>query len=194
MLRIRQFYTLAVLTAVEAIRQPICLLLTATCVLLTALTPVLLMHHFGEDGKLARDSGLALHFVFGILIACYTASSCLEREMRTGTASAVLSKPISRETFFLAKFAGTAAVVILFSVCAAIATLLCERVSLKFVFSSERVGFLTDWLLGTVLLAAPVVAFIAAGLMNYFRKRPFESTAFGFLLLMLVELQNLTSC
>ena len=35
MLRIRQFLALAGLTAAETIRQPICLLLTTTCVLLT---------------------------------------------------------------------------------------------------------------------------------------------------------------
>ena len=69
MLRIRQFLTMAGLTAVEAIRQPICLLLTTACVVLTALIPLLTLHNFGEDGKLARDSGLAFHLVFGLLVA-----------------------------------------------------------------------------------------------------------------------------
>jgi hypothetical protein len=186
MLRIRQFCTLAVLTAVEAIRQPICLLLTAACVLLIGLTPVLLLHQFGEDGKLARDSGLALHFVFGIFIACYTASSCLAKEMRTGTASTVLSKPISRETFFVAKFVGIVVVIFLFSSCAAIATLLSERVSMKFSMGPDVVGYITDGLTGGMLLLAPFVAFLLAGLLNNYRKRPFESTAFGLLLAMLI--------
>ncbi len=186
MLRIRQFYTLAVLTAVESIRQPICLLLTTACVLLIGLTPVLLLHQFGEDGKLARDSGLALHFVFGIFIACYTASSCLAREMRTGTASAVLSKPVSREVFFVAKFAGIVVVIFMFSSCAAIATLLSERVSMKFSMEPAVVGYVTDGLTGGMLLLAPFVAFLLAGLLNYYRKRPFESTAFGLLLAMLI--------
>lgn len=186
MLRIRQFYTLAVLTAIEAVRQPICLLLTAGCVLFTALTPLLLMHNFGEDGKLARDSGLALQFVFGLFIACYTASSCLDREMRTGTASAVLSKPISRETFFLAKFAGTVGVIVLFSICSSVSTLLSERVSMKFVYTSEMVGYITDWRMGGLLVAAPFVAFFLAGLLNYYRKRPFESTAFGLMMVVLI--------
>ena len=185
MLKLRQFYTLTVLTVVEAIRQPICLLLTAACVLLTALTPLLLMHHFGEDGKLARDSGLALQFVFGLFVACYTASSCLDREMRSGTASAVLSKPISRDTFFLAKFTGTIFVVVLFSVCSSIATLLSERVSMKFVLES-RIPYLSDNQTGVMLLMVPFAAFLVAGLLNYRFKRPFESTAFILQLIFLV--------
>ncbi|OVE74846.1 hypothetical protein BVX97_06200 [bacterium E08(2017)] len=182
MLKLRQFYTLTVLTAVESIKQPICLLLAAACYLLTAMTPLLLMHHFGEDGKLARDSGLALHFLFGLFIACYTASSCLDREMRKGTASAVLSKPIGRDTFFLAKFAGTVLVILLFSFGASMATLLSERVSMKFTMEPGLVGYITDNQTGALLIAAPFVAFVIAGLINYLARRPFESTAFILLL------------
>lgn len=185
MLKVRQFFTLAALTVVEAIRQPICLLLSTTCVLITALTPILMMHHFGEDGKLARDSGLALQLVFGLFIAGYTASSCLDKEIKRGTASAVLSKPISREIFFLAKYAGTAAVIILFSACSCITTLLGERVSEKFVYSKEVVGYITDWHTGVMLVAAPAVAYLIAGLLNYRRKKPFESNAFIWMLIML---------
>jgi len=41
--------------------------------------------------------------VFGVFVSGYAACVSLAREMRTGTASAVLSKPVSREIFFLAK-------------------------------------------------------------------------------------------
>lgn len=185
-MKVRQFFTLAVLTAVEAIRQPIYLLLSTTCVLLIGLVPIILMHHFGEDGKLARDSGLALQFVFGLFIAGYTASSCLDREIRSGTASAVLSKPISREVFFLSKFAGTLSVIVMFSICSGIATLLSERVSQKFVASSEMVGFITDSQTGWMLISAPFVAYLVAGLLNYFKRKSFESSAFVILMFMLI--------
>ena len=69
MFRIRQLLTLTRLAAVEAIRQPITLLLAATCVLSIAATPLMVIHKFGEDGKFARDAALAFHFVFGLLIA-----------------------------------------------------------------------------------------------------------------------------
>lgn len=182
LLRVKQFTTLATLTAVEAIRQPICLLLTTTCVILTAAMPMLLLHNFGEDGRLARDTGLALHFVIGLFVAGYAACSSLSHEMRSGTASAVLSKPVGKEIFFLAKFAGIAAVVLAFSLCATIATLVGERVSEHFVMTKQIVGYYSDWWTGNMLLAAPFVAYLLAGLINYKFRRPFESTAFYMLI------------
>jgi ABC-type transport system involved in multi-copper enzyme maturation permease subunit len=182
MLRIRQFLALASLTAAESIRQPICLLLASACVALTALTPMLDLFNFGEEGKLARDSGLAFHFVFGMLAAAWAASSSLARELRAGTASAVLSKPVGRATFLLAKFAGIAAMLAAFSACAAAATLLSDRVSERFVVTARMATYATDWRTGWLLLAAPGVACAAAALLNYTVKRPFESTAFGLLL------------
>lgn len=182
----RQAAALSCLTALEAMRQPICLLLATTCVLLIGLTPMLLMYQFGEDGKLVRDSALATHLVFGLLIAGYAASSCLARETRSGTASAVLCKPVSRELLYLAKFAGIAGVILVFSLCASIATLLSERVAEKFVFTRDFVGYVTDWRTGKTLVAAPFAAFAVAGLLNYLTKRPFQTTAFGLLVLCLL--------
>lgn len=183
MLRIRQFAALARLTALEAVRQPVCLLLASSCVLLTGLMPLVGMHKFGEDGKLARDSGLALHFVFGLLIAGYSAGSSLARELRSGTASAVLSKPVGRETLFLAKFVGIACVILLFSACTSLATLLSERVDQKFCFTQSVTGYVTDWRTGNMLVAVPFAALLLAGLVNYAARRPFGSTAFTLLLL-----------
>jgi hypothetical protein len=183
-LRVRQFLTLAGLTAVEAIRQPICILLTAACVILMGLMPLLLLHTFGEDGRLVRDSALAFHFVFGLFIVGYAACSSLAREMRSGTASAVLSKPVGREVFFLSKFAGIAAVICAFSMCATISTLLSERIAEKFL--EDRMVWVTDIQTGRMLIAAPFVAFLIAGIINYATRRPFESTAFGLLIVSLL--------
>jgi len=185
MLRLRQLLALATLTALEAIRQPICLLLTTACVLLTALTPVLLMHKFGEDGKLVRDSGLALHFVFGLFIAAYAACASLARERQSGTAAAVLSKPVSRDTFFFAKFIGIAVVIAAFSACATLATLLSERVAEKLQYGETLVGYVTDWRTAGLLIGVPFLAFLLAGAVNYRRHRPFGSTAFALMLIAL---------
>ena len=186
LLKLRQFLTLARLTALEALRQPICLLLTVTCVVLTALIPLLQLHDFGEEGRLERDGGFALHVVFGLLVAVYAACTSLSREVRRGTAAAVLSKPVGRDLFFLSKFAGLVAVVAAFSLCAVVATLLGERAAIKFVMTPALVGYVEDTQTGLLLLAAPAVALLAAGLLNYTSRRPFQSTAFWFLLLALL--------
>jgi len=185
MLKLKQFLALAGLAALEAIRQPICLLLSSACVVLSTLIPFLHMYKYGEDGKLVRDGALALHFFFGVFIAGYAASSSLAREMRTGTASVVLSKPVSREVFFLSKFAGITVLILAFSACATMVTLLSERVAERFYFTDKLVGYCTDWQTGVLLIAAPFAAYLVAAVINYLAKRPFESTAFGLLVLFL---------
>jgi len=186
MLRIKQLVSLASLTALESIRQPLCLLLTTACVILTALVPLTLMHNFGEDGKLVRDSGLACHFLFGLFVAGYAACSSLGREVRSGTASTVLSKPVSRRVFFAAKFAGVALLVLAFSFSATLATLLSERVAEKSCFTETTSGRIADWQTGRMLIAAPFAACLIAALINYFARRPFESVAFMMLPLFLL--------
>ena len=194
MLRVKQFVALANLTALEAVRRPISLILTTTCVVLIGVTPLLVMHTFGEDGKLVRDGGFAFHFVFGLFVTGYAASSTLAREMRSGTALAVLSKPVSRDVFLLAKFAGVVIVVLAFSACATIATLVAERVAEKFTFTPGLTGYITDHQAGILLVSAPFVAFAFAALLNYSLRRPFESTAFGLLLVCLLLVVLVSGC
>lgn len=183
MFRIRQFVTLARLTAVEAMRQPICVLLATSGILLTAITPLVVIYKFGEDGKLARDGGLAFHLLFGLMIAAYSAGTSLARELRSGTASAVLSKPVGRTMLFMAKYSGVAVVTVLYSIAAMAATLLSERVDEMFCHTREITGYVTDWQTGILLCAAPCVALVAAGLVNYRTRRAFASSAFVLLLL-----------
>jgi hypothetical protein len=183
MLRARQFLALTGLTALEAIRQPLCVLLTASGVLATALVPLIGVFQFGEEGRLARDSGLALHLVIGLIVATYAACSALTREIRDGTASVVLSKPVGRELFFLAKFAGICAVVIGFSLCATLSTLLAERTAERYVEIGAESRWVTDFRTGITLAAAPGLAYLLAGLINYWTRRPFQSTAFGLMIL-----------
>jgi len=178
MRRLRQFLALAALTASEAVRQPICLVLTLTCVLLTILVPVLALHNFGEEGRLARDSGLAFQWIFGLLITGYCASISLSREIRSGTAATVLSKPVGRETLFFAKYAGVCIVVMAFSLCTIPATLMAERTSEHFLLSGNLAGYSTDYSTALRLLLAPLLACILAAWLNFQFRKSFASTAF----------------
>jgi hypothetical protein len=148
--------------------------MATTCVLFIGLLPLLITHTLGEGAKLARDSGLAFHFVCGLILGSYVACSSLTHEIRRGTAASILSKPVSREIFFFAKFAGVAAVMLLFSAAAAMAILMSARVA------EPLYSF--DWWAGAPLLAAPLTAYFIAGLWNFFTQRPFISAA-SFLLL-----------
>lgn len=172
--RVRQFLAIAGLAALEATRQPITLLIATTCVVFIGLLPVLITHTLGDGDKLVRDSALAFHLVCGLVLGTYAACASLTHEIRRGTVSSVLSKPVGRELFFLAKFCGIAAVMGLFSAAAGAATLMSTRMAAD--------PFFLDWWAGAPLLAAPPLAYAIAGAVNFFARRPFVSNAFGLML------------
>ena len=185
MSKLRSFCAIARLTAAEAVRRPACLLLTLACVYATVLMPMLLMHNLGDAPRLARDGGLAFHFVLGLILTVALASSALSREVRGGTAAALLSKPVGRSLFYVAKVAGVSFVVIGYSCCVLPAVLAAERIAEQFESTGGVGRYVTDWQTGVMLLAAPAVALVAAAFVNYRRRRPFPSAAFAFLLVTL---------
>src|SRR5476651_328520 len=105
----RQFFTIAVNAFMELIRQPIFLLLMTGSVLFEIFLAVPYYFALGDEPKLVENSMLAVMLLSGLFGAVLSASSSLAREIRSGTALAVLSKPVGRAQFLLAKFAGLAA-------------------------------------------------------------------------------------
>jgi ABC-type transport system involved in multi-copper enzyme maturation permease subunit len=174
MINLSQLRILTRLTAAETLRQPVCLLLTLACMIATTVAPLMTAHNFGESGRLARDGGLAFHLMFGLLITCYAACAALDRERKSGTASAVLSKPVDRWTYFIAKFLGISAVVAIFSTCASLTTLLAQRIALAYTLDS---GFSLDTRTAWLVMLSPVLACGIGAWRNYQSKQAFESTA-----------------
>jgi len=170
---IRQFIVIARLTALEAIRQPICLLLLTTCVVVIALFPFIITHTLEDTEKLVRDSALATHLLVGLVLGSYTACAALVREIDRGTGSSLLSKPVNREIFFLAKYSGVALVMLAFSICAGIATVISTRIG-RYYDST----YLFDWRAALPLLAAVLLAYAMGGHANFHRRRPFNSVTF----------------
>lgn len=176
-LQAKQFSAIAGMTALEAMRQPVLLLLTLSNVAFIALLPFVITHVLGESVRIVRDSSMALHFVGGLLMGSYAACAALSGEIRRGTASAILSKPVDRVVFFLAKFTGIAVVMVLFSAATTIATILSTRCA--------KESFIIDWWGAGPLFIAIILALSIAGLENFFVRRPFTSRCFGWLVIML---------
>ncbi|MEI6972360.1 MAG: hypothetical protein WCL44_12695 [bacterium] len=145
--------------------------------MLTALSAVQAFQ-FGEDGKFARDSGLALQFIFGFLAGAYGACTTLSGEIRSGTALVVLSKPVGREVFFTAKLAGIGIFVALFSACAISASLLAERAAPQLYVTDRPALFL--------LLCSVPFALALAAMINRRWDRPIASVAFICILVCLI--------
>ncbi len=162
----------------ELVRQPVCLLIALASVALSTGLPLMIAHQLGQQGGLARDGALAFELTGGAILAAYAACSTLSREMHSGTILAILSRPISRETLFLAKFAAVALLVMLFTICSACAALLAERLAPRF--------FETDWYGVRLLLAVPVAVFVPGALLNWRRGSNVAAWGWCFLVVALV--------
>src|SRR5262245_13996442 len=123
----RQFVTIAVNAFMELIRQPIFLLLVTSSAVFCVFLASIPYFGFGDDPKLVKDSVLAITLLAGLLGAVLSASNSLSREIRTGTALAVLAKPVSRTTFLLAKYGGLTAALAVLTYVNVIACLLASR-------------------------------------------------------------------
>src|SRR3984957_16115109 len=102
----RQFVTIAGNAFMELVRQPVFLLLMTGSAVFEIFLATPFYFAFGDEPKLVKSSVLAVMLLAGLLGAVLSASSSLAREIRSGTALAVLSKPVGRAQFLLAKYVG----------------------------------------------------------------------------------------
>jgi ABC-type transport system involved in multi-copper enzyme maturation permease subunit len=166
----RQFTTIANNAFMELIRQPVYLLLMTTSAVFCVFLASIPYFGFGDDPKLVKDSTLAVALLAGLLGAVLCASSSLAREIRSGTALAVLSKPVGRAAFLLAKYVGLAAALSVLTLVNLIACLLASRMAYDAYGS-------TDWLALGIFAAAIAGAYALGGFSNYFLNRPFVADA-----------------
>src|SRR5208283_5303004 len=84
---------------------------------------------FGDEPKLVKNSALAVMFLAGLFGAVLSASASVGREIRSGTALAVLAKPVSRSQFLLAKYAGLALSLVVLTYVNCVAALVATRMT-----------------------------------------------------------------
>jgi ABC-type transport system involved in multi-copper enzyme maturation permease subunit len=94
----------------------------------------------------------------------------LAREIRTGTALAVLSKPVGHARFVLAKYAGLLLALTLMTYVNMVAALIASRMVFDAYGSTDLAA------LG-IFSAGVVLAYAIAGFSNFFLRRPFVSDA-----------------
>jgi len=154
----------------ELIRQPVFLLLMTGSLLFEIFLAVPYYFAFGDEPKLVNNSVLAVMLLSGLFGAVLSASASLAREIRTGTALAVLSKPVSRAQFLLAKFAGLAAALTVLTYVNMVGVLIASRMAF------DAYGK-TDLPAIGILAAGIAGAYALAGFSNFFLRRPFVSNA-----------------
>ena len=166
----RQFLTIAANAFMELIRQPVFLLMMTASLLFEIFLAVPYYFAFGDEPKLVENSALAVMLLAGLFGAVLSASSSLAREIRTGTALAVLSKPVGRAQFLLAKYAGLAAALTVLAYVNLIGVLLASWMSF------DAYGK-TDLPALGIIGAAVALAYGLGGFSNFFLRRAFVSDA-----------------
>jgi hypothetical protein len=166
----RQFITIATNAFMELVRQPVFLLLMTCSATFEIFLATPYYFAFGDEPKLVKNSTLAVMLLAGLLGAVLSASASLAREIRSGTALAVLSKPVGRAQFLVAKYAGVTLALTVLTYVNLLAVLLASRMAFDAYGSTDlfAVGIFT---LGLLL------AYLLGGFSNFFLRRPFVSDA-----------------
>ncbi|MGC9942074.1 MAG: hypothetical protein ABSE48_09580 [Verrucomicrobiota bacterium] len=166
----RQFLTISANAFMELVRQPVFLLLMTGSLAFEIFLAVPYYFAFGDEPKLVDNSVLAVMLLSGLFGAVLSASSSLAREIRSGTALVVLSKPVSRVQFLLAKFTGLAMALTVLTYVNMIGVLLASRMAFDAYGKTDlpAIGIVA----GGVLLA-----YLLGGFSNFFLRRNFVSDA-----------------
>jgi ABC-2 type transport system permease protein len=166
----RQFIIIAVNAFMELVRQPVFLLLMTCSSAFEIFLATPYYFAFGDEPKLVKNSTLAVMLLAGLLGAVLSASASLAREIHAGTALAVLSKPVGRARFIVAKYVGLAGALLLMTYVNMVAALVASQMSFD-VYGS------TDLPALGIFLGCVVAAYAFAGFSNFFLRRPFASDA-----------------
>ncbi len=167
-----KLFTIAKNTFIETLRQPIYAIIIVAALLLFFLSPSLTMYSLSDDNKLLRELGLSTLFLASLFIAIFSASGAVGEEVESKTIITVLSKPVQRPIFIIAKFLGVAAAVTLAHYVCTIALLMAIRHGVL-----ESAADTHDW---TVIGAAGVVlglVILLSAFFNYAYDWRFSATA-----------------
>jgi len=97
----------------ESIRQPFYIVWVSVVALLIILAPYLAGYTFDNDNVFALELELSALLTGGLVLAAFTASGVISREIENGTALTVISKPLPRPIFIVGKYLGIVGALIL---------------------------------------------------------------------------------
>ncbi len=150
----------------ELIRQPIYLVLMISSSVFMLTLASLYYVGAGEDPSMVLGGVLATIFLIGLFTAVLGASLSVGEEIESGTALAVLSKPVGRISFILAKFSALAMALGLQCYTGCLAALLSSRMAFDEYGSPDYPAFV---IFGTGIVLACVIGVC----INFFVMKPF---------------------
>ncbi|MBR7180471.1 MAG: hypothetical protein IKD42_02470 [Kiritimatiellae bacterium] len=103
----RSFSSIARFTAREILSDPLSLLLTLAAAAVAFTGSVMHCHQFGEASRMARDASFSAILTGGILFSVFCTVKTVRCEFESSTLEMVLSHPVGRIRFFMAKTTGS---------------------------------------------------------------------------------------
>ncbi|MDA0816763.1 MAG: hypothetical protein O2946_04275 [Planctomycetota bacterium] len=156
----------------ESIRQPVFVVLLVAGALALILNVNLAAFTLEDDNKLLVDLGLSSLLIAGLLMAAFTATGVLAREIESRTVLTVVSKPVPRSSVVIGKFLGVAAALGIGYWSLAAIFLLTVRHRVQ---SSARIEDTFDMPVLVFGMLFAGLALASAALANYLYRRPFPS-------------------
>jgi ABC-type transport system involved in multi-copper enzyme maturation permease subunit len=164
--------TIAKNTFVETLRQPVYAVIIAAALLLFLISPSLAMYTMDDDNKLLREIGLSTLFLTSLFVAIFSASGAVSVEMENKTILTVLTKPVQRPIFILAKFLGVIGAVALAHYLCTVGLLMTIRHGVL-----ETASDTHDWTVVGSAAAVVVLTVLLSTFFNYTYDWKFTSTA-----------------
>ena len=167
-----KLFTIAKNTFIETLRQPVYAIIIVAALFLLFMSPSLTMYTMDDDNKLLREIGLSTLFLTSLFISIFSASGAVAKELENKTIMTVLTKPVQRPIFIIAKFFGVAFAVVLAQYICTIALLMVIRHGVL-----ETVNDPHDW---TVIATGGIIiiaVFLLSAFFNYAYDWKFSSTA-----------------
>ncbi len=164
--------TIAKNTFVETLRQPVYAIIIVAALLLFLLSPSLTMYTMSDDNKMLREIGLSTLFLASLFVAVFSASGAVAEEFENKTIVTVLSKPVQRPIFILAKFLGVIAAVAVAHYICTIALLMAIRHGVL-----ETASDTHDWTVLGAGAGATLAVLALTAFFNYAYDWKFSSTA-----------------
>jgi ABC-2 type transport system permease protein len=165
--------TIARNSFLESIRQPVYVVVLLSGILAMVLNVNLAAFSLGQDDKLLVDLGLSTLFLAGLLLAAFTASSVMAKEIENKTVLTVISKPVSRWALVAGKYLGVCGSLVLAYWVLGSVFLLAVRHRVQ---SGVGRGEVFDGPVLTFGVMAGGLAIAVAALLNYLYRKPFPST------------------
>ncbi len=164
--------TIARNTFVETLRQPVYAVIIGAALLLFLLSPSLSMYTMDDDNKLLREIGLSTLFLTSLFVAIFSASGAVAVELENKTIMTLLTKPVQRPIFILAKFLGVVGAVAVAHYICTIALLMAIRHGVLSTASDRH-----DWTVIGAGAAIVGLTLLLSAFFNYAYDWRFSSTA-----------------